>query len=68
MHEYKNARHGDAPTHSHMHIIYMWQLRIENADYSEVKVEKMAIEVDVQICVTNNGFGGQGFATPGCVG
>ena len=33
MHRYKNARHGDAPTHSHMHIIYMWQSRIENADY-----------------------------------
>ena len=23
----------EMPPHSHMHIIYMWQLRIENADY-----------------------------------
>ena len=35
---------------------------------SEVKVEKMAIEVDVQTCMTITGFGGQGFAAPGCVG
>ena len=49
MHECKNKRHGDAPTHSHMHNIYMWQLRIEKNIIWEVKVEKMVIEVDVRV-------------------
>ena len=40
MHGYKNARHEDAPTHSHMHIILMWQSRIEMQIISEVKVKK----------------------------
>ena len=37
------------PPHSHMHIILMWQSRIKMQIISEVKVKKMAIEVDIQM-------------------
>ena len=50
IHGYKNVRHEDAPPpHSHMHIIHMWQSRIKMQIISEVKVKKMAIEVDIQM-------------------
>ena len=37
------------PPLSHMHIILMWQSRIKMQIISEVKVKKMAIEVDIQM-------------------
>ena len=66
MHGYKSARHRDAPTLTHAYYT-RGSREFKTPTISGVKVEKMLIEVDVQmrdVCF----FGEQGFAALGCVG
>ena len=52
----------DMPPHTHTCILYTCGSReLKTNIISEVKVEKMVIEVDFK-CVTIVSFGGQGFA------